>query len=109
MAEFDDLRRRACELRKLFAESETRSTGHAWSRADLVRGFVGDVGALAKLSMAADGVRQIPDYKAKLGHEFADCLWSILVLADAYEVDLEAEFQKLIETLSARLAGNSPV
>ena len=36
--------------------------------------------------MAASGVRDIPDARRKLEHELADCLWSVLVLADAYGV-----------------------
>ena len=34
-------------------------------------------------------------------HEFADCLWSLMVLSEIYEVDLEAdpdELRNLIDT-----------
>src|SRR5687768_50944 len=104
MSDLRDLKKRAIDLRKLFAERESRTTGRVWTRADPVRGFVGDVGALAKLSMAADGVRTIANHEVKLGHEFADCLWSLLILADEYGIDLEAEFQRLVDQLSAELS-----
>ena len=45
--------------------------------------------------MAADGLRNIPSHREKLGHEMADCLWSLLVLAKEYEIDLENEFMQL--------------
>ena len=48
-----------------------------WSTGDLALGFVGDVGDLAKLVMAVDGRREIADARERLGHELADCLWSV--------------------------------
>jgi NTP pyrophosphatase (non-canonical NTP hydrolase) len=67
-------------------------------------GFVGDVGDLAKLAQAAEGVRAIPDAKAKLAHELADCLWSVMTLARLHEVDLEASFLATMDELEAGLA-----
>ena len=49
------------------------------------------------------GVRAIPDVKAKLAHELADCLWSVMTLARLYEVDLEASFLGTMDELEARL------
>jgi NTP pyrophosphatase (non-canonical NTP hydrolase) len=71
-------------------------------------GFVGDVGSLAKLTMAADGSRNISKFEEKLGHEMADCLWSLLVLAKEYEVDLEKELLQLTEELEKKLIGSVP-
>ena len=102
----EELTKRALELQEAFRRSEEKS-GSRWTRADLVRGFVGDVGALTKLTMAADGVRTIPGFREKLGHEFADCLWSLLVLAKEYDVDLEREFDRLVDETSAKLSANS--
>lgn len=74
-----------------------------WSTGDLALGFVGDVGDLAKLVMAVDGRREIPDARDRLGHELADCLWSVLVLADRYDVDLVVEFGKMTEGIERHL------
>jgi NTP pyrophosphatase (non-canonical NTP hydrolase) len=93
----------ALAVRRQFSEMENKTYGKTWTRADLLRGFVADVGALAKLTMAADGLREIPNYQEKLGHELADCLWSIIVLADEYNIDLENEFESLISSLSNKL------
>jgi NTP pyrophosphatase (non-canonical NTP hydrolase) len=62
-------------------------------------GFMGDVGDLAKLIQAAEGVRAIPDAEAKLAHELADCLWSAIVLADAYGIGLARAFVDTMDAL----------
>jgi NTP pyrophosphatase (non-canonical NTP hydrolase) len=69
----------------------------------LALGFVGDVGDLAKLVMAESGVRHIPGAKEKLAHELADCLWSILVLADTFDVDLEQAFLQTMDDLEQHI------
>ncbi len=38
-----------------------------------------------------DGVRTA-DLDSKVAHELADCLWSVLTLADSYDVDLGHAF-----------------
>lgn len=81
--------------------------GRVWTTEELALGFVGDVGDLAKLIQAHAGVRNIDDYKAKLGHELSDCVWSIMVLAKKCGIDLVAEYAKntreLIEHVSNEL------
>ena len=54
--------------------------------------------------MAESGVRDIPDARRKLEHELADCLWSILVLADVYDVDLERAFRRTMDELEQHIA-----
>lgn len=70
-----------------------------------MQGFVGDVGDLMKLVMAKSGIRTIADTEHKLPHELADCLWSVLVLARLYDVDLEKAFLTTMDDLERRLAG----
>jgi len=50
------------------------------------------VGDLAKLIIAENGKRNIPNSKEKLKHELSDCLWSIIVLADLHGISLENAF-----------------
>jgi NTP pyrophosphatase (non-canonical NTP hydrolase) len=100
-----DLSRRALEIRSRYAVKETAHGGQPWSRAELAQGFVGDVGALMKLVMAKDGRRAgPPDLDAWLAHELADCLWSVLVLADACGVDLERAFGRTMDEIEGKLA-----
>jgi NTP pyrophosphatase (non-canonical NTP hydrolase) len=66
-------------------------------------GFVGDVGDLSKIIMAKHGLRAMDDVDRKLAHELSDCLWSVLVLASKYGIDLSLEFQKTMNDLDARI------
>jgi NTP pyrophosphatase (non-canonical NTP hydrolase) len=99
----------AKELRELYAALEAKRHGRSWNVEEITLGFVGDVGDLAKLVQAASGVREIPDLRARLAHELADCLWSVLVLADQLDIDPERAFPdtmlQLKQHVRARLAG----
>ena len=102
--EFQDLVRRAMAVRRQYAEFEKRRYGRAWTREEVLQGFVGDVGDLAKLAMAHSGIRDIPDAEQKMAYELADCLWSILVLSELYGVDLEQAFIQTADELERYLA-----
>ena len=105
-----DLTARADAIRALYAQQETERDGRPWNRAELALGFVGDVGDLAKLVMAREGRRpsRHQDLDAALAHELADCLWSVLVLAKAYEVDLGTAFTRTMNELEQKLSPPSP-
>lgn len=96
---------RARRIRKLYAQHEVRRTGRAWSPAELAQGFAGDLGDLMKLVMAKEGRRVSPheNLDAALEHELADCLWSVLCLADAYGLDLEKAFLRTMTQLETQL------
>jgi NTP pyrophosphatase (non-canonical NTP hydrolase) len=101
---FKDLIQRALEIRKQYTHLEQQTYGRPWTAEEIALGFVGDVGDLAKLVLAAGGVRHIPDARQKLAHELADCLWSVIVLADALDVDLELAFLQTMDELERRIA-----
>jgi len=95
-----ELKKKALAVKQHYDELSIKRYGRAWTKEELTLGLVGDIGDLAKLVLAENGVRTIPGSKEKLGHELADCLWSLLVLAELCEVDLEKEYLKTMETLS---------
>ncbi len=99
--DFQDLTQRALTIRSLYREYERKNYGTEWTNEELALGFVGDVGDLAKLVMACNGRRSIPDAEAKLAHELADCLWSLIVLADAHGVNLEQAFLQTMDDLES--------
>lgn len=101
---FRDLEAKALMLNELYEHLEAKKYGRAWTTQELMLGFVGDVGDLAKLVQADAGVRSIDDHRAKIGHELSDCLWSILVLARKLAIDLEAEFVRNVEAISDNVA-----
>jgi NTP pyrophosphatase (non-canonical NTP hydrolase) len=94
---------KAMALRTQFDAAADAAGQPRWTKQDLMAGFMGDVGDLSKLVMAKAGMREIPDTDRKLGHELADCLWSILVLAELYEVDLATEFEAMIAQAARKL------
>ncbi|WP_221029402.1 hypothetical protein [Actomonas aquatica] len=100
----------ARRLRRQFDESARREDRAPWSRLELAQGFAADVGELQKLCMIVDGRRQgaagSPSTTADdspLAHELADCLWSVLVLADEYGVDLTSAYPRMIAAAEAKL------
>ena len=82
---------------------EQRRTGRTWTREEIMQGFVVDVGDLMKLVMAKAVARRVDDVDAKLAHELSDCLWSVLVLAKLYGVDLEKEYRRTMDELERKL------
>ena len=91
-------------VRDAYAVREVERYGRSWNHEELMLGFLGDVGDLAKLVQGKAGVRPRPDLDEALAHELADCLWSVLSLADVYGVDLEAAFDRTMTELRAHLA-----
>ena len=103
MSDIKDLQKRALEIAKKYAELNTRQGHKEWGPKDRAMGFVTDVGELMELVMAKEGMRHIDDADAKLRHELSDCLWSILVLAANYGIDLENEFDATMDQLEERI------
>lgn len=92
------------EIRKQYEAKEKQLYGSAWTNEEIALGFVGDVGDLAKLIVAQNGKRNIPDSKEKLAHELADCLWSLLVISNIHNIDLERSFTKTMDELEVHLS-----
>ncbi|MGW5974286.1 MazG nucleotide pyrophosphohydrolase domain-containing protein [Streptomyces sp. NPDC055186] len=106
--DLDELRQRALRIHDLYDELNLQERGRVWTREEFMLGFMGDAGDLAKLILAQEGARSVrPDSQAALEHEMADCLWSVLILAHRYGIDLESAFVRtmgdLEKSISARL------
>ena len=101
--EFQSIVERAIAIRRLYEQRETQLYGSAWTNEEIALGFVGDVGDLAKLIIAENGKRNIPDSREKWEHELSDCLWSVIVLAHLHDIDLERSFLNTMEELQKRL------
>ena len=101
----EDFIARARHIRTLYENYERENYGREWSTAEIALGLMGDLGDLAKLIQAHLGIRgTLPkqELKAKLSHELADCLWSILVLSDKLQINLEDAFVATIDALEER-------
>lgn len=99
--------KKALKIRNFYKEFEKTKYGRSWTPAEIAQGFVGDVGDLQKLVMGKSGIRDIEYVDKKLGHELSDCLWSIIVLADEYGIDLEKEFEQTMDELEDRIKTSS--
>ncbi len=102
--EFKHLQDRALDIRQQFEMFEKSKYGRSWTKEEVALGFIGDIGDLAKLLLAEAKVRSIPDHREKLEHELADCLWSVIVLAKLYDIDLEKSFLKTMNDLQTYLS-----
>lgn len=102
--DFQRMQERARSVRSRYAEVEASAYGRSWTTQEIMLGFLGDVGDLAKLVQDKAGVRPREDLDEALAHELAECLWSALTLADAYDVDLAGAFTSTMDELDAVLA-----
>ena len=106
--EFGKVIDRAMEVRRKYAELEKKKYGKQWKVPELMQGFMGDVGDLAKLVTAKQGLREIDNVDEKIKHELADCLRSVIVLANEYNIDIEKVFLKTMDELDTRIkTGNT--
>lgn len=100
---YEDLLKRAIKVRAKYDMLNQAKRNIVWNEQDLMAGFVGDVGDLSKIIMAKSGLRDMDDVDEKLAHELADCFWSVLVIADKYNIDLPGEFNKTMDALDRRI------
>ncbi len=106
---FQQIIAKALEVRKKFSQFEKQKYGREWTREELVQGFVGDVGDLSKLVQAKNGIRDIKNPDLKMKHELADCLWSVIAIADAYDIDLEQSFTQTMSEIEGKLDGHNAI
>lgn len=104
--DFQQIINRTREIFKLYAESDERRLGHEWPRGEYAKALAADVGALIKLTMSKDGLREVENVDKKLRHEFGDILATIIYLSDKYEVDLEQAFEETMKELEERAGKN---
>lgn len=107
MSDLKDLMEQAEVIRLKYQELNAKQGKPAWGIRDYAMGFMGDMGQLQKLIMAKENLRDMPDVDEKLAHELADCLWSVLVIANYYGLDLESEFLATMSHIADRIAGAS--
>jgi hypothetical protein len=59
--DFQEMQQRARAVRSRYAEVEATSYGRSWTTEEIMLGFLGDVGDLAKLVQGKAGVRPRED------------------------------------------------
>lgn len=79
-----------------------------WRASDYAQGLVGDSADLMRLISQRESeklsINQRREIDKKIKHELADCLWSLISLADELNVDLEKEYLITIDYLRQKLS-----
>lgn len=101
--DFQKIIQRAMSLRRQYEKKEIELYGSPSSTADIAEGFAGDVTNLGKLMSAERGERAIANSRDKLEAQLAHCLWSVIVLAETQQVDLEKAFVEAMDRLETHL------
>jgi NTP pyrophosphatase (non-canonical NTP hydrolase) len=103
MSDLVSLQKRVTETRRRYNELNARDGHSTWGGKEYAMGFVGDVGELLEAIMVKEKLRRGESADRKVAHELSDCMWSVLVLADYYGVDIEKEFLKTMDQLEQRI------
>ncbi len=101
--EFQKIIHRALDLRRQYELKETDLYGSPATSVEIAQGFTSDVNNLAKLVMAEHDQREIANSKEKLDAQLAHCLWSVIVLAQMHNVNLETSFMETMDRLENHL------
>lgn len=101
--ELQKLIHRAMDLRHQYEKKETELYGSPATDEDIAQGFLGDVNNLVKLVMAQRGKAQIANSTEKLGSQLSHCLWSVIVLAQMHNINLEQSFMEAMDRLENHL------
>lgn len=101
--ELQKLIHRAMDLRNQYEKKEKQLYGEPATDEDIAQAFLGDVNNLVKLVQAQHGKAGIANSTEKLGSQLSHCLWSVIVLAKIYNVDLEQSFMETMDKLENHL------
>ena len=101
--DFQKIVHRALDLRRQYEIKETDLYGSPYTNLDIAQGFAGDVNNLVKLIRAERGELQILNSRDKLEAQLAHCLWSVVVLAQIHNVNLETAFMEAMDRLETHL------
>ena len=101
--EFKEIIIRANQIKDKYNAMHKTQAEPEWGVSEYTQGLAGDVGELMNLIMAKQGFRTTPDLDAKLMHELADCLYSICVIAQELNIDLEKEFIKTMAEIENKI------
>jgi len=101
--DFKALAKKVREIKTSYEDYAKEHKKKIWSTNDYIRGLVGDVGDLVKRITVYEDDRTDADVKNEVRHELADCLWSLMIIAQELEIDLEKEFLVNVEYIEQKL------
>ncbi len=75
-----------------------------WGESEYTHGLSGDAGDLAKLVLAKRGFSFVAkDTERKIAKKIADCLFSLLAIAEEMDIEVEAEFEAMLLKLEDKV------
>lgn len=101
--ELQKLIHRAVDLRRQYDKKERQLYGAPSTDEEIAQGFLGDVNNLVRLVQAAHGKTRIANSAEKLTSQLSHCLWSVIILAQMHNVDLEQAFMETMDKLENHL------
>ena len=101
--EFQKIIHRAMDLRRQYERKETELYGSPSTTVDIAQGFAGDANNLLKLIRAERGEIEILNSLDKLEAQLAHCLWSVVVLSEMNDINLESAFFEAMGRLETHL------
>lgn len=88
---FAQIKKLSIDIKKTYDEINHNDGHKKWQVSDFTMGMIGDCGDLCKLIMAKNKLRRSKseDLDKDIEHELVDILWSLIVIADELNIDLE--------------------
>lgn len=98
---FQKMLDRAVDIRNKYSKTDPKQ----WQIEQVFMGMIKDVGNLSKLLMINSGYRNDiqGDVKEKIKHELSDVLFSIFVLSEKLNVDLEKSFWETMNEIEKKI------
>lgn len=98
---FQKIIKRALEIKTKYDKIEPKK----WGVKQDFMGLIKDIGDLSKILMVYEGYRDDfdKDTKKALEHELIDVLWSVIVIANKTDIDLEKSFYKTMNNLDKKI------
>jgi len=99
----NDFKALAAELRSSYDAANETAGRRRWGALEYCQGLACDVGDLTKLLMIQSHLRTGTPDLSRIEHELSDCLWSILTIAEAVDVDLERAFLQTMREVKSKI------
>lgn len=102
----EQLNHQALEINEKYKKLNHKRGQKQWGILDYAMGLSGDIGDLNKTLMALHNLRNggtEEELRSELSHELADCLWSILLISNLANIDLEQTYIESMAKLNQKL------
>ena len=97
------LQKYALKIKSKYRALEIKRTGKIWTNEQLAQGFIQDVNELMNFVKTKEKNNKNKTIDIKIAHELSDCLWSTLVLAHIYNINLEKSFLGTMSALEMKI------